>query len=313
MSSLLASRAVFVSGKGGVGKTTVASALALASARLGAFTLLAEVEQREGIAPAFGFERLGHAERVLEPDLVAISIEPDESLVEYLQYFYKIPRLSRPLIHSRAVEFATQVAPGLRDILLVGRIKEAEVRRADGGVYAFDQVIVDAPPTGRLPRFLDAPRAITDIVASGPIGRQAAGVRQMLMDPARAQVVLVTQPDELPLQETLEALEALRALGIAVGPVVCNQVWPGVVEEISATDIVERATLAGMVPGQAEQLAAVVVRAEGRANAQRDRIAAFAAATGEEPIILPFLFTAELGRGELDTLARVFESTGRLV
>ncbi|MFP5225226.1 MAG: ArsA family ATPase [Actinomycetota bacterium] len=312
MRSLLSSRAVFVSGKGGVGKTTVAAALALASARMGRETLLAEVEQREGLAPAFGLEKLGHTERRIEPHLQGISVEPDESLVEYLQHFYKIPRMSRALVQSRAVEFATQVAPGLRDILLVGRLKESEVRTGARGQKVFDHVIVDAPPTGRLPRFLDAPRAITEIVASGPVGRQARGVLDMITSQQRAQVVLVTLPEELPLQETLESIEALREVGVATGPVVCNQVWPRVLEPADRGSLIERGVAAGMQQADAETMADVVSRAAERAERQHKLLRGFEDELGVAPIVLPYLFVAELRRGEVETLGRALATSGRL-
>jgi anion-transporting ArsA/GET3 family ATPase len=312
MRSLLSSRAVFVSGKGGVGKTTVAAALALASARSGRETLLAEVEQREGLAPIFGLEKLGHTERRIEPHLQGISIEPDESLVEYLQHFYRIPRMSRALVQSRAVEFATQVAPGLRDILLVGRLKEAEVRVDELGKKAFEQIVVDSPPTGRLPRFLDAPRAITEIVPSGPVGRQARGVLDMISSEERAQVVLVTLPEELPLQETLESVAALREIGVATGPVVCNQVWPRALEPSDRDGLIERGLAAGMDRGDAEAMADVVARAAERAERQHRLLKDLEHELGSPPIVLPYLFVAELRRGEVETMGRALAASGRL-
>src|SRR5919108_6411208 len=126
--SLTASRLAIVSGKGGVGKTTVAAALAVAAGRAGKQVLLVEVEQRQALAPLFGERPLGYEERRVASNITALSVEPDEALVEYLYLFYGIPRVGKVLRGSRAVDFATNIAPGLRDILLIGKVKEAERR-----------------------------------------------------------------------------------------------------------------------------------------------------------------------------------------
>jgi anion-transporting ArsA/GET3 family ATPase len=313
MRSLTASRTVFVSGKGGVGKTTVAAALALAAARSGLRVLLAEVEQRQAMAPLFGKEHLHYDERPLEPNLRGISIEPDESLVDYLRHFYGIPRISKALATSRAVEFATQIAPGLRDILLVGKIKEAEIRRNEAGKHVFDLVVVDAPPTGRLPRFLDAPRAITQLVSSGPVSRQAQGVLDMTTNPDRCQVVLVTLPEELPIREALEARLAIASIGVKVGPMICNQIWPDAPELLEA-DAVETALIekAGLNDSDAKQISEHVARTARRAEQQSEALAVLEAALGEKAIILPYLFTSEISRSDLDLLSRRLEGSGRL-
>lgn len=309
--SLTASRVVFVSGKGGVGKTTVAASLALAASRAGLRVLLCEVEQRDSLAPLFGLEHLRYEERVLEPRLRAISIEPDESLVEYLRLFYGIPRISRALVTSKAVEFATQIAPGLRDILLVGKIKEAENRQSPAGPV-YDVIVVDAPPTGRLPRFLDAPRAIGNLVSSGPISRQAQGVLDVTTNPERCQVVLVTLPEELPMRETLEAREALSEIGVASGPIICNQLWPQV-DEIADASAIEAAVInAGTSPSDAKVLTEAVMRSARRAVDQRAVIGRLEKDLGEPVVTLPYLFTAEIARSDLDVFARRLESSGRL-
>jgi len=223
--SLVTSRLAIVSGKGGVGKTTVAAALALAAAGDGKRVLLVEVEQREGLAPLFGKPHLGYEEKPLAPNITGLSVVPDEALVEYLYLFYGIRYVGRVLKGSKAVEFATNIAPGLRDILLIGKLKEAERRRVQGR-YAFDLIVLDAPPTGRLPRFLEAPRSVVELVHSGPIRQQAQGVLDMVFDPKRCQTILVTLPEDMPVRETAEAVETLGKMGVAVGPIVVNSVYP---------------------------------------------------------------------------------------
>lgn len=310
--NLTSSHVVFVSGKGGVGKTTIAAALALAASRAGLDVLLCEVEQRNSLAHLFGRERLHYEERRLQHNLSAMSIEPDESLVEYLRHFYGIPRISRALVTSKAVEFATQIAPGLRDILLVGKIKEADVRRDAKGGPAYDLIVVDAPPTGRLPRFLDAPRAIGELVSSGPVARQAKGVLDMTTDPSRSSVVLVTLPEELPIQETLEARAALEQIGVASGPIVCNMLWPEAEELEDATSVAAAVTASGIAEDDAAAIAELVNRSARRAREQRIALAKLEGSLGEPAIALPFLFTAEIGQSDLDVLARRLASSGRL-
>jgi anion-transporting ArsA/GET3 family ATPase len=317
--SLTASRVAIVSGKGGVGKTTVAAALAVAASRTGRRVLLVEVEQREGIAPLFGVPPIGYRERPLAPGLTGLSVVPDEALVEYLYLFYGIRRVGRVLRGSRAVDFATNVAPGLRDILLIGKIKEAENRRADGR-HAFDLVVLDAPPTGRLPRFLEAPRAVAELVRGGPIRQQAQGVLDMVLDPRRCRVVLVTLPEDMPVRETVEAAGALAALGVTVGPVVVNGVYPDRLPESSlrilardaAAALAADAERAGVaLPEDAlDRLARVAQGHARRALNQRSAIRRLERDAGLPMLTLPYLFTPRIGREELEALADALDRQG---
>lgn len=313
--ALTAARVAIVSGKGGVGKSTVATAIALAAARSGKHVLLAEVEDRDAFAPIFGLDKLEFTERTVAPNLTVQSIEADESLVEYLQLFYGIPRLSRALVHSKVVEFATNTAPGLRDILLIGKVKEAERRRHEGA-YVFDLLVVDAPPTGKLPRFLEAPRAIADLVHSGPIGKQSQGVLDMLLDPKRAHVVLVSQPEEMPARETAEAVETIAKMNIALGPIVMNGVW----EELPplgkdpAKLLRTEANAAGLTLSDeaVAQLATVAGAHARRARNQRKAMKWLRDEVGLPQVTLPYLFTERIGRDEVETLATVLAESGSL-
>ncbi|MFA5891863.1 MAG: ArsA-related P-loop ATPase [Actinomycetota bacterium] len=302
--SLGAARVAIVSGKGGVGKTTVAVALAKAAAESGRRVLLAEVEARNAFAPLLGLTELHYAETEVAPNLTAMSVEADEALVEYLQLFYGIPRLSRALVHSKIVDFATSTAPGLRDILLIGKIKEAEQRREDGR-YVYDLIILDAPPTGRLPRILDAPRAVGELVRGGPIRQQAQGVIDMVFDPKRTQVILVTHPEEMPVRETVESADIFRAMGIALGPIVVNAVWP----EVRALGRDPAATLREAAAGMdlsdeaIRGLAEVATAHARRARNQRKAISALAAETDLARVELPYVFSDHIGKNEIATLS----------
>ncbi len=221
---LLDPRVLLVTGKGGVGKSTVAAALALAAARTGRRTCLVEVEGRQVMARIFSTERWDFDEREVRPDLFGMSVDPEASLGEYLEMFYGARRLSKLVVGSTAVEFATTAAPGIKDVLLIGKVKEMERRRDPDGRFHYDVVIVDAPPTGRIVNFLRAPEATTELVGVGPIRQQAQSVVDMLLDADRTHVQLVTLLEEMPVEETIASVAALDELGVAVSPLLVNRV-----------------------------------------------------------------------------------------
>ena len=220
-----------VTGKGGTGKTTVAAALALALASGGRKVLLVEVEGRQGIAQLFDTPPLTYDETrvAVAPDggdVHALSIDPEYALLDYLHMFYKLSPTgvaARTLRRIGAIEFATTIAPGLRDVLLTGKVKEAVVRRTKGGAYAYDAVVLDAPPTGRIARFLNISSEISGLAKVGPLRTQSDGVMAVLRSPQTA-VHLVTLLEEMPVQETLDGVHDLQRIGLPVGGVVVNAV-----------------------------------------------------------------------------------------
>lgn len=217
---------VIVTGKGGVGKTTVAGAIGLAAARAGRRTLLVEVEGRDSLSRALGVAAWDHAERHVERDLWATSIDPVEAVFEYLEMFHGMRHVRWVLERSHALDFVTTAAPGLRDLLLVGKVYEVETRGPGGQRRHYDTIVMDAPPTGRIAPFLAAPSAVTEIVRTGQVRRQARQITAMLTDPARTQVVMVCRPEELPVTEAMEGAAALHDAGIRVDPVVVNRCLP---------------------------------------------------------------------------------------
>lgn len=312
---------MIVSGKGGVGKTTVAAALALAAGRHGKRVLIVEVEQREAIAPLFGERPTGYEERRLATNVMGLSVQPDEALVEYLYLFYGIRRVGKVLKGSKAVDFATNIAPGLRDILLIGKVKEAERRRLQGR-YAYDLVVLDAPPTGRLPRFLDAPRAVVELVSTGPIRQQAQGVLDMITDPDRCRVVLVTLPEEMPVRETAEASETLAKMHVALGPVVVNGVYPDVfpaaklraLAKDAAGPLSEDAERAGVTlsPDATAELARVTSAHARRTIHQHEAMNELERETSLPELTLPYLFAPRVGRPEIERLADELVAQGAI-
>jgi anion-transporting ArsA/GET3 family ATPase len=230
---LTEARLHFVSGKGGTGKSTVAAALALALAAGGRSVLLVEVEGRQGIAQLFDVPPLPYQEvKVATAEgggqVNALAIDTEAAFLEYLDMFYNLGIAGRAMRRIGAVEFATTIAPGLRDVLLTGKIKEIVVRGnkpAKSGQTVYDAIVVDAPPTGRISRFLDVTKAVSELAKGGPVHSQAEGVVTILHSPLTA-VHLVTLLEALPVQETLEAIEELRELELPIGSVIVNRNIP---------------------------------------------------------------------------------------
>jgi anion-transporting ArsA/GET3 family ATPase len=228
-----------VTGKGGTGKSTVAAALALALASQGKHVLLCEVEGRQGIARMFDVDPLPYAERRIATGLRtdgapgdtggvvhALHIDAESALMEYLSMYYRLGRAGRALDRFGVVEFATTIAPGVRDVLLTGKVYEAVRRNSrNKGATEYDAVVLDAPPTGRITPFLNVSDELAGLAKVGPIKKQADTMMTLFRSP-RTAVHFVTVLEEMPVQETADGIEHLREAGLPVGGVVVNQVRP---------------------------------------------------------------------------------------
>ncbi|MCR1783509.1 P-loop NTPase [Nocardioides carbamazepini] len=225
-----------VTGKGGTGKSTVASALALALATRGRNVLLCEVEGRQGIARMFDVDPLPYQERRLTTGLPdddggrgvvhALHIDAESALLEYLSMYYRLGRAGKALDRFGVIEFATTIAPGVRDVLLTGKVYEAVQRnRRNKSAIEYDAVVLDAPPTGRITQFLNVSNELAGLAKVGPIKSQSDTMMTLFRSP-RTAVHLVTVLEEMPVQETADGIADLRGARLPVGGVIVNQIRP---------------------------------------------------------------------------------------
>jgi len=219
-----------VTGKGGTGKTTVAASLALALASQGKTVLLCEVEGRQGIAGLFDVPPLPYEEvRIASGpndggDVYALAIDPESALLEYLDMYYRLGRAGKALDRFGVIDFATTVAPGVRDVLLTGKVYEAAYRNKRGKNHrVYDAIVLDAPPTGRIAQFLNVNSELAGLAKVGPIRSQADSIMTLLRSP-RTAVHLTTVLEDMPVQETADGIAELHRNDLPVGGVIVNLV-----------------------------------------------------------------------------------------
>jgi anion-transporting ArsA/GET3 family ATPase len=294
VSGLLARDLVVVTGKGGVGKSTVAAALGLVAARRGLRTIVAEVSARDDVSRALGGEAAEHEEELL-PGLHHISVDPQTAMEEYLVDQLPSRALADLLTSSRTFTYLTAATPGMRELLTIGKVWDLAQNERRTGERAYDLVVLDAPATGHGLAVLGAPRTFGEVALAGPIARQARTIDAMLTDPARTGVVAVARPEEMPVSEALDLERVLQAeLGVAVELFVVNALLPDRFTDADAR------TLAGAASGDAVRAA---LAAHERARSQRPELSRLRR-HGHAPVaMLPFLFDAVLSPIGLGTLA----------
>ena len=313
-SFLHASRVVIVAGKGGVGKTTVSAALARMAAREGLSTLVLEVEGKSGMAGLFDKPALTYGESVLAPaagttaEVRGRTLTPDDALLEYLED-HGLKRVSKRLVATGAMDVVATAAPGIKDILLLGKVKQLERagesgRRAPDGTEPADLIVLDAPAAGHAITFLLSARGLLDAVRVGPVSTQARDVLELLTDPERCQVILVTLPEETPVNELVETAFHLEdRVGVSLGPIVVNGVYP-LLDDLDIDPVVAAAEAGtSLRAGEAEALAAAAAFRRARQSLQAEQLERLAERLPLPQLQLPFLFEADLGPADVDVLA----------
>ncbi|MGH9122694.1 MAG: ArsA family ATPase [Acidimicrobiales bacterium] len=306
-------RVWIVAGKGGVGKTTVSAAFALMAARAGLRTLIVEVEGQSGLGAKFDhLGTLDYRGAVLLPaeggraEIRARTLTPDDALVEYFET-HGLRRISKRMRSTGTLDVVATAVPGLKDILVLGKIKQIE-RSAQHPSEGIDVIIVDAPAAGHAVTFLSSSRGLQDAVAIGPIRKQAGDVVEMLSDPARAQVLLVTLPEETPVNEVVETAFLLEEkAGIALGPLVVNQVYPPLRLPTDVPRALARAGVAVTPVQLADVRRARDFRAR-RQELQQHQLARLAESLPLEQLIVPAVFEPELGLTETEVLATALQA-----
>jgi anion-transporting ArsA/GET3 family ATPase len=299
------SRVVVVAGKGGVGKTTVTATLATAAARSGMSVLIVEVEGKSGLPTAFGVSSLGYEEIELAPKIRGRCLTPDAALRDWLEG-NGLKRISKRLVQTGALDVIATAVPGMKDILVLGKVKSLEQQ---GG---FDLIVVDAPAAGHAITFLTSAHGLLDAVTVGPVRKQAQDVVELLADPARCQVLLVTLPEETPVNEVVDTAFAIEdRVGVSLGPVVVNGCYPDL--PLDAASATAAAALADadlldvfVSEREAQDLAAAAAFRTERAAIQRAQADRLARRLPLPQIRLPFIFSSELGVPEIGELADAF-------
>jgi anion-transporting ArsA/GET3 family ATPase len=324
-------RLLIVTGKGGVGKTTVSGVIANLAAREGLRVTVVQItapgtlEEPEAahLSRLFGRdEPVDYEGTVLSSpgsggEVRARAVRPDAALVEYL-HLHGMRRLSRRLVASGALDVVATAVPGMPDMLVLGKLKQMERAAAAGLPDAADLIVLDAPAAGHAVRFLQSPHGLLDATSAGPIQAQAQEVVDMLSDPSRCQVLLVTTPEETPVSETIETAGLLEGkAGTTLGGVVVN----GLLPVLALPPVVEPAELAklagaagvGLSPGEVASLAAAGQLRLRRQESQAAQVARLAVELPLVQLRLPFCFSSDLGPPELGQLTDAFATAVELV
>lgn len=292
---LLDRRLLIISGKGGVGKTTMAAALGLRAARANKRVLICEVEGKPGLTRLFDADPLTGDPSPLDEGLSGMNLSAEEALSEYLEVQFHIRRLARPLVSSQLVYYVTHAAPGLRDILILGKVWFEATRKE-----RFDLIILDTPAAGHAVSMLRSPEGFLHAVPVGPLANHARSLVEWLQNPEEVAVQLVSMPEEMPVTETLETAALLEEkLGMDVSTVLVNKTYS------RSIDMPEPKDLEALPLEERDELRRMVDFYNSRQKLQRAHIETLKRELSEVASIveLPYLFTEKFGLEEVGAIA----------
>jgi anion-transporting ArsA/GET3 family ATPase len=302
MAELLDKRLVFVTGKGGVGKSTISVALGLAAAARGKRTIVCEIGGQETASRVFRRAEVGFHEVEVSDNLWAISIDPDHSLREYLLLQLKVRAMRDLLVRSRIFNYLAAATPGLKELVTIGKIWElAQPERRVKKANEYDLVIVDAPATGHGIGFLQTPRTFAGIARVGPIHSQAQELDRFITDHDSTGVAIVSLPEEMPVNETASLEESLTSdIGMSVERVYMNALYP---ERFSKGDATELERVLEDAGGPARAAVRAALSEYRRSRSQRDQLQRLKKAVSVPVKTLPFIFKPALDVPSLERLA----------
>jgi anion-transporting ArsA/GET3 family ATPase len=312
--SILDKRVIFVTGKGGVGKSTVAAALGVVAARDGKRAIVCEVAQQERMSRFFERQGVGYHETEIAPNLFALSIDPQRALEEYLLMQIKVKPVYDLMFKNRVFTYFAAATPGLRELVTIGKVWElAQLDRKVKSGSKYDVVIVDAPATGHGLGILKTPKTFSDIARVGPIKRQADLIFQFITNPELTSVCAVAWPEEMPVNETIDLQKSLkRELGVRLDEVFMNGIYPDLFDDGAAGVLSDRLEREAGSNGSGS---AVVRRAalraalseHHRANSHREQLERLRKGLRRSVLELPFVFRPQLDMGAVELLADEIE------
>jgi anion-transporting ArsA/GET3 family ATPase len=315
VASILDKRLVFVTGKGGVGKSTVSAALGVAAARQGKRVIVCEVAQQERISRVFSGEGVGYHETEISPGLFGFSIDPQRALEEYLLLQIRIKPLYEMMFKNRIFTYFASAAPGLRELVTIGKVWElAQLDRRVKKGSKYDLVIVDAPATGHGLGLLRTPKTFSDIARVGPVKRQADTIFNFITDPERTAICAVAWPEEMPVNETLDLQERLKAeLGMELDRIFMNGIYPALFSKTEAETIRERYEQEvsrdghdgiGLVKKAALRAA---LSEYTRSRSHREQLRRLKKSAGQDVVEVPFAFERDFDMSAIESIADSIE------
>ncbi|MGQ0505382.1 MAG: ArsA family ATPase [Myxococcaceae bacterium] len=294
MAALFSKRLLIVSGKGGVGKSSIAAALGLLSAREGKRTLICEVNSQERISTFLGKEPVGAELGRLEDNLWAVDVRPAEAMREYALMILKFQAVYKAVFENRLVRYFLRFIPSLQELVILGKILfHLQEKRPDGS-WRFERIILDAPATGHAITFLSVPKVLLDTVPPGQMAREAEKMRDLLVDRKTTAMVLVSLPEEMPVNETLELHDTLsKQVNIATGAVILNGFIP---DRFNDGDLAE-------IEAKSPELLPLARGHRAREKISRESCERLAKGIGVPVITLPRLHEKQFGRAQIEKIA----------